>query len=381
MRRVLCLSIVLISCSHSPDLPRADLDLPKAGPAPLEVKGSDPSTLDPKTVFDWQRYYQNPPSNQDQKALSENLETPSNSLDDRLKQARNTLALGRRTEAKGLYTSILKSSPGQLDAQLELTHIYLSENNAERAFDYLSSIRQSLDKVERPSRDYIYRYRFALAQAYIQSQNRKKGHQILTDLIGQEPKFIPAYSALAQSYLQSGKIDLAEFSIKRGLDREPKDPRLTNLLAVVCLRKGQTEEARDWLRKALEKDPNFVPALINRANLAMQRREYALAENDLKKATGLEPLNTEAAIAIGALYRRTGRVSAAKGALERAVELDPLSAAARFHLAGLMADDLKDKTAALQLYYDVLQARDSDEELKTLANIQIQAIRDSRLTH
>lgn len=381
MRRVLGLSLFLASCSHQPMALRADLDIPKDKPAPLDVKGSDPSTLDPKAVFVWQRYYQNPPSSTDQKAISETMQSNSGSLDDRLKQARNTLALGRRTEAKGLYADILKSNPGQLDAQLELTHIYLSENNAERAFDYLAAIRQNLDQLERPDSDYVYRYRFALSQAYIQSQNRKKGHQILTDLVSHEPKFIPAYSALAQSYLQMNKLDLAEFTIKRGLDKEPKDPRLTNLLAVICLRRGQNEEARDWLRKALAKDTNFVPALINRANLAMQRREYALAENDLKKATTLEPLNTEAAIAIGMLYRRTGRVSAAKGALERAVELDPLSASARFHLAQLTADDLKDKTTALQLYYDVLQARDSDEELKTLANIQIQAIRDSRLTH
>ncbi|RZA11128.1 MAG: tetratricopeptide repeat protein [Proteobacteria bacterium] len=258
-----------------------------------------------------------------------------------------------------------------------MAHIYLAENDVERTFDYLNAIKRILDRTERPAKDYTIRYRYALAQAYIKGQNKAEGHQILTDLIEAEPKFTLAYAALAQSYLESGKTELSEFVIKRGLDQDKSDPRLTNLLGIMHLKAGRKTEAKDWIQKSLDRDPNFVPALVNRAQLAMQRREFVIAENDLKKACDLEPLNAEAHITRGLLYRQMGKITAARASYEHAVEIAPLNSLARYQLASLLQDEFKDKTTALQLYYDVLQSQ--DQELKNLANIQIQSIRDSRL--
>ena len=111
----------------------------------------------------------------------------------------------------------------------------------------------------------------------------------------------------------------------------------------------------------------------------MQRREYAAAENDLQRSASLEPANGEVQIALGLLMKKTGRVSAAKNALEKAVELDPQNAYARYHLAVVLSDDYKDRSGALQLFYDVLQAEEKYSGLKTMAKVQIEAIRDSRL--
>ncbi len=366
-----------LACSHSPQ--RSELDLAKDSLSVSTFRGADPSQLEPSKIFEWQKYYKNPPAGAEREEVAAAfLKTdPNASIADKLKAARNALAIGEREKSKEIYAGILKGMPEQLDAHLEMAHIYLAENDVERTFDYLTSVKAILEKTERPDKDYTIRYRYALAQAYIKGQNKSQGHQILTDLIESEPKFTLAYAGLAQSYLESGKAELAEFVVKRGLDQEARDPRLLNLLAVLHLKAGRLQEARDWINKALDLDPNFVPALVNRAQLAMQRREYALAENDLKKACELEPLNPEAHITMGLLFRQTGRVTAAKGALERAMEIAPLNSLARYQLASLLQDEFKDKTTALQLYYDVLQTQ--DQELKNLANIQIQSIRDSRL--
>jgi Tfp pilus assembly protein PilF len=364
------------ACSHAPARTELDID-PTA--ARSTFSGADPTALQSDKIFEWQKYYKTPPAGaeRDEVAVSLAKTGTDASVDDKLKAARNALAIGERSKSIALYQDVLKADSNQLDAQLEMAHIYLAENDVERTFDYLTSVKKILEKTERPAKDYTIRYRYALAQAYIKGQNKGQGHQILTDLIEAEPKFSLAYAALAQSYLESGKNDLAEFVIKRGLDQDGNDPRLLNLLAVMNLKVGRLPEARDWINKSLEQDPNFVPALVNRAQLSMQRREYALAENDLKKACELEPLNPEAHITMGLLFRQTGRITAAKGSFERAMEIAPLNSLARYQLASLLQDEFKDKTTALQLYYDVLQAQ--DQELKNLANIQIQSIRDSRL--
>lgn len=382
----LLFTLVLTACETTSEPARDKLDLSsdKMQLAAKAVAGkayADPSKMAAQDVFDWQKLYKNTPSGQDQKAISMALDkAPSSaSFDDKLKHARNTLAIGRRTAAKDLYMALLQEEPENLDVQLELTHIYLAESNSERAFDYLSSIRKILEASERPPAAATFRYRYALALAYIQSQNRKKGHEILSDMIEKNGDFIPAYAAMAQSYLQQNQCDLAEFIAKRGLDRGNDDPRLLNIIGISYLRRNRPTEAQTWIQKALAQNPDFVPALINRAHLALLRREFALAENDLQKAASLDPLSVDGQMALGLLYRKTGRLTAARGALEKAVGIDPQNAFARYHLGLLMAEEFKDKTTALQLFYDVLQAREDESELKNLAKIQIQTIRDSRL--
>ncbi|MES2745260.1 MAG: tetratricopeptide repeat protein [Bdellovibrionota bacterium] len=375
MMKFVLLNLALLTACASQPKPKA-IDISQEGPGAF--MGQDPTGLDSEKIFDWQRYYKNPPSDSERDALASDIKRDADgSIDDQLRAARNALAIGERNQSKTIYTAILKKDSENLDAQLEMAHIYLAENDVERTFDYLNAVKRIIDKTERPAKDYTIRYRYALAQAYIKGQNKAQGHQILTDLIESEPKFTLAYAALAQSYLESGKTELSEFVIKRGLDQDKSDPRLTNLLGIMHLKAGRKTEAKDWIQKSLDTDPNFVPALVNRAQLAMQRREFVLAENDLKKACDLEPLNAEAHITRGLLYRQMGKITAARASYEHAVEIAPLNSLARYQLASLLQDEFKDKTTALQLYYDVLQSQ--DQELKNLANIQIQSIRDSRL--
>ncbi len=377
----LLLSLLITACATDSDKNALDLKLPPNSPSTLTVKSTEkPETLDPQKIFDWQRYYKKAPNAEDQKAISSAvLSSPQGTIDEKLRKARNVMSLGRRQESRRIYENILHEDPEQIDAQLELTHLYLAEGNIDRAFDYLTSIRKILGKMEKPPLDQTFRYRYALALTYIQSQNRKKGHDILSELLVRDPSFIPAYGALSQSYLEQEKLDVAEFIAKRGLDRGPDDPRLMNILAVIALRRNRLDDCKAWLQKALTQNPDYVPALINRANLAIQRREFVIAENDLQRGAALEPMNSEVQIALGLLMKRTGRISNAKSSLEKAIELDPQNAFARYHLGVVLSTDYKDRTGALQLFYDVLQSDEKYSGLKNMAKIQIEAIRDSRL--
>lgn len=388
------LLLPLLACETTPERNDLDLtaDVTSDGPQNKNAKGTElntkPEAMAAQELFNWQRLYREAPSAKDRGLVREKLESKDKgkgtseddrSFEQRLQTARNLLAIGRRDESKDLYLDLLKEDPKQIDVQLELAHIYLAESNTERAFDYLASIRKQLEAMEKPSTELSFRYRYALASAYIQSQNKKKGHQILSDLISKAPDFLPAYAALSQSYLQGRHPEIAEFIAKRGLDRGPDDPRLLNLVAVSYLQRNRSEEARIWLEKTLTVNPDFVPALVNRAHLAILRREYARAENDLQKAVNLDPLSIDGQMALGLLHKKTGRLTSARVCLEKAVQIDPQNPFARYHLGLLLAQDFKDEPAALQLFYDVLQARDDDGEIKNLAKVQIQSIRDSRL--
>ncbi|MCX6130938.1 MAG: tetratricopeptide repeat protein [Proteobacteria bacterium] len=253
-----------LSCSSTSDKIKLDLPFPSNDSPHNNFTVKDPRSpenIDLQEVFNWQKYYKQAPNAKEQKALADSLLMIPQNTSDRLRLARNSLGLGRRQEAKKLYETILYDEPEHFDAQLELAHIYLAEGSTDRAFDYLSSIHKTLEKMEKPPIELNFRYRYALSLAYIQNQNRKKGHDILTELLERDPGFIPAYGALAQSYLEQEKLDVAEFIAKRGLDRGPDEPRLLNTLAVVALRKNRLDECKIWLQRALQKNPDYVPSL------------------------------------------------------------------------------------------------------------------------
>ncbi len=345
------------------------------------IQLAKPEELNADKFLEWQKLYRGTPSSRDNQKMQSAIEqNPSPSTyEARLQRARNLLALGYRTEAKDMYGDLLRDSPEHVDTLIDMAHLFLGENNLERAFDYLNATKRILEKTERPGKAYIFRYRYALAIAYLQSKSRKQSADILADLLEQEPRFIPAYVALAQNYLQTKKYELAEFIIKRGLDYDSNDASLLNLMGVISLKRGRFEEAKPWIERSLSQSPEYVPALINRAHLSMRRREYATAENDLIKASKLDPSNLDAQLAIGILYKKTGRMSSAKLAFEKAISIDPQSSFARYHLGSILASDFKDMTGALQLFYDVLQSKEQDLELVSLAKAKIQSIRDSRL--
>ncbi len=380
------LFLAITGCAS--EIPQSDLDFkqvmaptPSSSSSELSIKGKKPEEIESQNFFDWQKYYRPNPSTAEAlslKAYSEQNPAPS-TFEARLQRARNVLAMGYRSEARDMYSDLLRDQPENMDVLLDMAHLYLGENSIERSFDYLSAARRILDKTERPPKAFVIRYRFALSLAYLQTKNRKQATSILAELIEKDQRFTPAYAALSQAYLQDKKFELADFVAKRGLDLDSNDSMLLNILGVIAIKKGRFDEAKSWIDRSLAQNPEYLPAMINRAHLAMRRREYVTAENDLQKVAQMDPSNLEGQLALGILFKKTGRTSAAKLAFEKAVAIDPQSAYARYHLGSILADETKDSTAALQLFYDVLQSKDQDQELKELAKAQIQSIRDSRL--
>jgi Flp pilus assembly protein TadD len=100
-----------------------------------------------------------------------------------------------------------------------------------------------------------------------------------------------------------------------------------------------------------------------------------MAESDYKKALEAEPSNTDAMIGLGVVYRQSGRYNLAKDTLERALDLEADNPQARFNLAILMRENLKDEGLALRYFSEVVQSERANQSLRTIAKSAIEEIR------
>lgn len=373
------LTILTFSCatsSSNKDVDSSALDI-KEKPSEKQLVSKSGNGVKAEAVFTWQQYFKSPPSSKDRAKLQKTVDglRKASTTEDLLKRARNEVALGQFAAAEATYREALRQDRKNLDALIELATVYHRTKNSESCLQVLSDVKDVISAQENPDRMRIFRYRYILALANIQRGDRDRGHEILSDLIGQEKTFVPGYAALASSYIATGKDQVARFIVERGLDRGQDDPTLYNILGVIEERNSKTSVARDHYNKAISLNDSFAPALVNRGNLYLKSKEFKMAETDLKKALEVDPLNTDAMISMTAVYRQTGRIDQAKNLAQRILDITPDSAEARFNLALIMRDNVKNQTEALRLFNEVVQTEKANPELKSLAKSAIDELK------
>lgn len=377
MRQILRFAIGLPVCgllacttTQKPVAPD-NLDVPL--PSNTTTATSETSVVPIAAVVEWQRFFKPPPGPKERSLLEKKLATWRDAGDaaSLVTRGRNELALGRNVNAEVSFREALRLDEKNLEALLELAQIALRRRDTGTAFELLAQLRDLFAVRDKIEAGLLLRYRYTLAVAHILRGERDRGHEILSEIISTEKAFAPAYNALASSYLAVGKVDLAEFIAKRGIDRTKEDPGLNNLLGALAERRGKEAEAEEWYNKALSLAPAFVPAIINRANLQLKHALYKDAEDDLHKALLYSPGDADAWVSLGLCRKHLKDFAGAQSSFMKAIDFDPDHAAARYNLAVLLAENLKEKADALRLFHEVLQTRDSNAPLKEQARLYI----------
>ncbi len=372
----------MIGCMHEEKtLDIAMLDKPNSNDRILVTR--TPAGVSGKRVLEWQQFFKKEPEISERNLLRKRIEELSKSsqlnIDQLLELARNSRSIGELAKAEVYYRQILRKHPHHLDAHIEIAQVYLQTKSIEYAFDYLAAAKKILEGQEQARKIDLYKYRYTLALGLLRSNRVAEARTILSDLIEAKKDFILAYTALAHSYLKENKEGLAEFIAKRGMEQIKNHAPLLNIIGIAHEHRGMLTKAKTYYNKALELDPNLAAALVNRANIAARRGEHEAAESDINKAIALSPYDANSYISLAVLYRKSGRYSSAKQMLQKALDINPENAFARYNLASLYAKEFSDINTALRLYYEVLQAGDYTEEIRELARIQIQGLRDSRI--
>ena len=328
----------------------------------------------------WKKYFRSTPNEKEIKVLKKNIADNENkSISGLLKNARTYLALGNLNMASSVYLNIIKKENNNKSAMLEIAMIYLRKKQPYKAFEWLENLKPIIDdEKDSISSSFIYQYRYTLAMAYMEINNKTTARDILSDLVASDTSFIPGYTALASSYIEDEKLEIGKFIVQRALNSSKDDPAIYNLLGVISEKEGNFEKASKWYSKSLEISSNFVPALVNKSILEIKGYNYKIAEELLKKSLTLQSSNLEAHVGLAIIYIRQEKFDEAEVLLEKALTLDPQFAATRFNLGILKLHAFKQPYKALRLFYETIQSESgkTSSVLKSLARSYIEDIKN-----
>lgn len=368
---LLLVAIWGISCATAkPNPQKLDIDLKKETDASSQAKTDS---------LDWQTLFKPTPNTAERQKIATQLASwkDNESPEVLLKKARGEAALGLLKDAETSYRALLRRDESNLEGILELSQLYLRMHRPERAIEFLASAREKIMSQAEPKESIRYQFKYTLALAMLATGDTEKAHAVLSELVAADKNFSPAYAALANSYLNQGNAEAAVFILQRGIDRGQEDPRLFNLLGVASEQRKQYEDARSWYEKALAIGPTFFPALINRGNLSLQQGDTQQAKADLERAVTLAPDSVEAQVALGILCKQQKQLNEAEQHFSRAIEVNPENGYARYNLALLLAERSERSNEALRLFHEVIQAKEGSEELRGLAKLQIETLKDA----
>jgi Flp pilus assembly protein TadD len=347
MKYISILSSLLIAQCKTPHLttPAGNLDL-KPLPPPY---ASSP-------VTDWHQFF-----------LPQKKEAPK--VQANIPKADATIASGKQALQAGQWqlASQHLTDASQLDQNnheifLELANISVKFSHLDQAMIYLEKAKNLLLKQETVAPLEVLRYRYILALLRYEQGDLESSRTILSDLISIDPTFSPGYSALASTYIKQGQYAAASFIIDRGMERCRADANLWHLKGVLAEKLLNPHDARDWYNRVVKLQPDFVPTLVNRAMLAIGEQKFNEAIKDLQKALSLQPEDASVLVALGTLHARMGQMEQARRAFEETLKQKPFSIMARYNLALIYMNHLKEPQKALQLFHEIGQTGGGHEE-------------------
>lgn len=84
---------------------------------------------------------------------------------------------------------------------------------------------------------------YTMARILATQHKDEKCHRVLTRLIQDHPRFMPAYCELAELHLRHERIDEALLVLTKGLELSPNDPYLLNNVGMCLMLSGDHEQA------------------------------------------------------------------------------------------------------------------------------------------
>jgi Tfp pilus assembly protein PilF len=248
MKKLLhCLAVLLLvsGCFSSKATDDEDLDIQteKKTVAEKKVTYEDLTKttkieIPQDAVTNWQSFFKNPPTSAQKNILEQKLKKWSDNETSAglIARGRSESAIGQHGAAEISFRKALRLDGENHEAMLELASLYLKKGEISTSFELLAQVREVTTTSENISKSFVFKYRYVLALAYLARGEREKGHNILSDLIGEVKNFAPAYTSLATSYIELDRLSVAEFVMKRAVDRIKDDASVFNLLGYIYQR-------------------------------------------------------------------------------------------------------------------------------------------------
>ncbi len=224
-----------------------------------------------------------------QRAYAKVLSIDPNSLEAHRALARVDAQLGQLDQAAGELKCVIRLTPRDETALLELCELLKKQGKAREAVQLLKSAcaypHEGL-KLERE-----------LAFTYLEADQPAKAADEFHFLITQQPDVVDNLVGLAMADFRSGNENLAQSDIKKVLQVNPNEPNALCLQADLALSHGAKDEAIGGYLKAIEISPSLSKPYLSLGNLYIDENQVEKARDIFEK--GMANCNPDADLLLG----------------------------------------------------------------------------------
>lgn len=208
------------------------------------------------------------------------------------------IGLGHREDARKTLQRTLQAAPDNVDVQLALARLALSDNDSAKA---MLALDQALN-IDPKHRDSLL-----LKGDLLRATGKPvEAAAIYRDIIQIDPQHTHARLALAGLAITGNKLDEARKEVDATLKISPGNLQARYTQALIDFREKKTERARDHLAAVLSA-PDWVPALLLGGSIEYALNNLQTAESHLNKVVKAVPNNPYALRLLAASQLRLGR--------------------------------------------------------------------------
>ncbi len=268
------------------------------------------------------------------------------------------LGAGADPSAIPRLEELVRASPDNRAARLDLAGLYISAGDAGRAVELL----QAMPAVESDARRDVLLIRalaatrgpelaraevermIAASPQDVQRLNLAAGLQLslgdvatatatLEKAIAVAPGDAATLVNLGRARLASQRLDEAEALFRRALSHDAASVDARVGMAEVAGRRGRNEEAIRWLEEIRVGDARAIASRLLLARLYLSSKETAKAARVLTEALAAAPNRADVLIAAGRLQQDFGQYEQALGYFRKAADLEPRQASHWLHVS------------------------------------------------
>ena len=127
---------------------------------------------------------------------------------------------------------------------------------------------------------------FGLAKILVSQGRDRDALYVLSNIVREHPKHLPAYNEMAGVYVRADRLDDAIAALKAGLEQSPADGVLHNNLGMCYLLKEDPARALESFTRATEAVPNSATFRANRAAALALTAHDAESESEYRTIVG-----------------------------------------------------------------------------------------------
>jgi len=232
--------------------------------------------------------------------------------------ARLDLAEGKVQAARKRLNAILKVSPDNPDALLQLAYVENRDGHSAEAIRWLQRARSGQSRTLTPL---LY-----LVEMYLKTGDAKNALAVAQELETVYPDNLTVLGAVGQSYLADGSVDKARATFNRMTRSAGFDSAALTRIAELLMRVGAFDDAGFALKKALINNPGYLPARFTMAELDMQAGRLAMAERRAGEIRSANPGFAATTRLLARIYMAQGKHAAAIQEFRTALSKEPSGA-------------------------------------------------------